>query len=341
MSQPGPQQYPVGGRPPQQQPGAVPPGIPYQPGGYPQGSPYPQGGQYPVGGYPAGSQYGAPAGYSPAGGYQGGGGQYPGQSPQGQFGQGGFPPGARPPAPKGNKTVLGVVIAAVAAVALLGVLLMIVFGGGSPSVQPTAQPTVVVPSQPPSVEPTSQPTTEPSTPATEEPPSTPASPEPSPGPTQTTQPSGGVEVGLGTSVVPASGWRQSYRDETKNYTELTDDTALLVTQALTVDPGTTGTAMVDAYLQQMAGRLTGSQKGTVSQLNVHAKLSAATGSIRGTRATSQGSVKLTYITIMSVRSADGLTVMATLVTDSKTDPASYKDTYLQMVESLLNSQLNA
>ena len=55
-------------------------------------------------------------------------------------------------------------------------------------------------------------------------------PDPSPTPTQSTDvPAGAVEVGLGVSVQPAGGWQQTSRNETKNYTELSNGKAILAT----------------------------------------------------------------------------------------------------------------
>lgn len=51
-------------------------------------------------------------------------------------------------------------------------------------------------------------------------------------------------------------------------------------------------------------------------------------------------MKLSYVTIMSVRD-DGLTVMSTLIVPSGTTVASVQEDYLEMTNSLLNSQLKA
>ncbi|QLQ15310.1 MAG: hypothetical protein HZY73_05925 [Micropruina sp.] len=143
-------------------------------------------------------------------------------------------------------------------------------------------------------------------------------------------------------MVPADGWEKAYRDELKNYIELSDGKAIAVDQALRVDTGTKGTDVVSAYLKQLQGKMTGAQLGTVKTLDVqNDKLSVGMGSIRGTRATSQGSVKLNYFVIISVRKSDGLSVLTALITDSSTDPSGYSDPFLQMAESLLNSQLKA
>ncbi len=294
----------------------------------PQNPQYPPAGQnYPGAGGPQGQPYptqGGQPGYPPLG--------YPGQGGPGQPGQGGFRPAAAPP--KGNKLVLGIVVAGLVAVVLIGILAMSLFGGRQ-APEPNATPTVATsaPTASPSFQPTESPTAEPTVSTTPEPTDSPT--------TQPTDPSGAVEVGLGTSVVPVSGWKQSYRDELKNYTELSDGTALLVTQAFRVDSGVKGTQIVDSYVKQLAAKMTGVQKGTVKELDVgNEALSVGVGAVRGTKATSQGSIKLVYTVLISVRT-DGLSVMATLITDSSTDPADYQEAYLEMASSLLNSQLAA
>lgn len=331
-----PQQYPPAGQVPQGQP-------PYQPAGQVPQQPYQgQGGYQAPGQYPQG---GAPGQYQQAG--AAGPFQAPGAYPTQQTPQrpgypsgGGFNPGGQAPPKKSNAMVLGIVGAGVLAVALLGGLVMTLTGGTKTTNDPTVAPTVL-----PTVAPTTaQPSPSVSTDPTQSPSPEPTFTSPEPSPTESTAPSPGdsLDVGLGVSVVPVDGWRQSYRDELKNYLELSDGTALTVDQAFRVDTGTKGTDVVSAYLKQLQGKMTGAQLGAVKTLDVkNDKLSVGMGSIRGTRATSQGSVKLNYFVIISVRKADGLSVLTALITDSNTDPAGYSDPFLQMAESLLNSQLKA
>ncbi|MFT3969220.1 MAG: hypothetical protein QM695_02815 [Micropruina sp.] len=310
----GGQQFPQQGRPYPQQ------GQPGSPGGQfpPGGQPYPPGGGYPQPGY-------GPAEYPPAGasGPFGGGSQpgYPG---------GGYHP--RPPEPKSNGMVIGIVVAGLAVVALAGWLLMTLFGpsGGDPT--PTVSPTVSTPSNPSSPQPSPDPSTDPST-----------DPSPDPSPSTSTNPpsSGGLEVGLGVSVAPASGWQQSSRNELKNYTELSNGKALLATQAFRVEGQVSGTDVVASYMKQITSTMTGVSTKTPSVMDLkNSRLSVGIGSWSGTRATSQGSVKLSYVTIISVRD-DGLAVMSTLIVPSGTTVASVQSDYLAMTNSLLYSQLRA
>ncbi len=333
--QPYPQQgqpYPQQGQPPQPQYPAQ--GQPQQ--GVPQqGQPGPAGGSFPPGGqpYPAGGQPSQPGGY-PQQGYGPAGQQYPPAGGSGSCGGpgysgGGFQP--QPPNPKGTGKNIGIVVAGLAVVALAGWLLMTLFGpsGGDPT--PSVSPTV---STQQSTPPSPQPSPDPST-------STDPSPDPSPS-TSTSTPSGdGIEVGLGVSVTPANGWQQSSREEMKNFTQLSNGKALLATQAFRVEGQVSGTDVVASYMKQITANMTGVSTKTPSVMDVkNSRLSVGIGSWSGTRATSQGSVKLSYVTIMSVRD-DGLTVMSTLIVPSGTTVASVQDDYLEMTNSLLNSQLKA
>lgn len=338
----GGQPYPQGGQPFPQ--GGQP--NPQQ-GGYPQGQQFPQGGQpYPPGGgqpfpqgYPQGQRPG-PGGqpFPPQGGYPQG--QYPPAGASGPFGGqaatgprpgypgggGGFQP--QPPRPKSNGMVIGIVVAGLAAVALAGWLLMSIFGGsGGGDPTPSVSPTASAPSTPPTPQPS---------PSTEQP-----SPQPSPSTSTNTPPAGGLEVGLGVSVVPADGWRQSSRDELKNYTELSNGKALLATQAFRVDSGVTGKDVVAAYMKQITANMTGVKAQQPGTMNVNSdRLSVGLGSWSGTRATAQGSVKLSYLSIISVRD-DGLAVMSTLILPPGVSLDSVQADYTAMTNSTLNSQLQA
>lgn len=146
---------------------------------------------------------------------------------------------------------------------------------------------------------------------------------------------------MGVSVTPADGWRQSSRNELKNYTELTNDKALLATQAFRVEGSVTGKDIVTAYMKQITATMSGVSTKDPAELDVkNDRLSAGIASWTGTRATSQGSVKLSYVSIISVRD-DGLAVMSTLIVPSGVTVASMQNEYLQMTNSLLNSQLQA
>lgn len=322
----GGQQYPQGGQPYPQQGQQYPPqGQPGPAGPFPPGQAYPQGGQPPQ----QGRGYPQP-GYGPAG-------QYPPAGASGPFGaappQAGYQGGGfQPPKPKGNGTVIGIVVAGLAVVALAGWLLMTLFGpsGGDPT--PSVSPTVSAPSTPASPQPSPDPSTDPST-----------DPSPDPSPSSSTNPpsSGSLEVGLGISVAPATGWQQTSRNELKNYTELSNGKALLATQAFRVEGQVSGTDVVASYMKQITSTMTGVSTKTPSVMDVkNSRLSVGIGSWSGTRATSQGSVKLSYVTIISVRD-DGLAVMSTLIVPSGTTAASVQNDYLAMTNSLLNSQLRA
>ncbi len=313
----GGQQFPQGG---QQFPQG---GQQFPQGGqqFPQGGQqFPQGGQqYPQGGqqYPQGGQQYPPAGQGP-GGY----GQPPG-GPQGPY-------QPQPPKPKSNGMVIGVVVAGLLAVGLLGWLLMSLFGnrGGDPDPGPTVQPSPGISSTAPTPEPS--PSESPS-----------GDPSPSTSPS-TTAPSGdSLEVGLGVTVSPASGWQQADRDETKNFTVLTNGKGILVTQAFRVEGSPTGKDVVTSYMNQITEQMTGVSKKEPSTLDVKTdRLSVGVATWSGTRATSQGSQKLTYLAIISVRD-DGLTVLSALIVPSGVTVTSQQEDYLAMTNSVMSSQLKA
>ncbi|MFT3833797.1 MAG: hypothetical protein QM711_10840 [Micropruina sp.] len=337
-------QFPGQGGPQYPQQGGQPQGgQPFPHGGQPQGAqPYPQGGQFPGQGGPQYPQQGGQPQGGPSYPQQGGGyrpaGQYPpagGQAPfGGQPGTGGYPGGGgfspAPAKPKSNGMVIGIVVAGLAVVALAGWLLMTLLGPGGGGPTPTVSPTVSTQTTAPTPQPTqsTDPTTDPT-------------PQPSPTTTTNTNPGGGVEVGLGVSITPADGWRQSSRNELKNYTELSNGKAFLATQAFRVEGQVTGKDVVTQYMKQITAGLTGVTTRNPEVLDVkNDRLSAGIASWAGTKATSQGSVKVSYVSIIAVRD-DGLTVMSTLIVPAGTTVASLQDDYLTMTNSMLNSQLQA
>ena len=70
------------------------------------------------------------------------------------------------------------------------------------------------------------------------------------------------------------------------------------------------------------------------------RLSVGVATWSGTRATSQGSQKLTYLAIISVRD-DGLTVLSALIVPSGVTVTSQQEDYLAMTNSVMSSQLKA
>ena len=140
---------------------------------------------------------------------------------------------------------------------------------------------------------------------------------------------------------PASGWQQADRDETKNFTVLTNGKGILVTQAFRVEGSPTGKDVVTSYMNQITEQMTGVSKKEPSTLDVKTdRLSVGVATWSGTRATSQGSQKLTYVAIVSVRD-DGLTVLSALIVPSGVTVDSQQADYLAMTNSLLTSQLKA
>lgn len=204
----GPQQ----GRPPQQ--------GPYGPGH--QGPPGPQG---PYGGQQGGPQgpgYGPPQGGPGYGPPQGGHGYGqpqgqpqggPGYGPQGPGwgGQGYGGPGYGPR--KSNNQLILFAVGGFALVAIIGVVLAVILGGGdddktiSPTSDPTSQPTGD-PTSDPTGDPTASPTDDPTSTPTDDPTTDPTSPPTTDenGPNATKGDKKGIEVGHGIYVNPASGY---------------------------------------------------------------------------------------------------------------------------------------
>ena len=102
-----------------------------------------------------------------------------------------------------------------------------------------------------------------------------------------------------------------------------------------------GKDVVAAYMKQITANMSGVSTKEPATMDVkNDRLSVGIGSWSGTRATSQGSAKLSYVSIISVRD-DGLAVMSTLIVPSGVTVASVQEDYLAMTNSLLSSQLKA
>ena len=294
-------------QPPQQGMGQPPQGFGQQPQGYGQPQAY---GQQPP--------YGAPQGYA---------GPYP-QGPQpGGFGPRpygqGMPGAAAPRA--GSSTKVIIMVAAVLVVLGLiggGIALMGNKGG-------QAGPTVVQTT--PSRNATTTATT-----ATKAP-TTAATKAPT---TSTTTASGGaISLPNGLSVTPASGWTVS--DQSADTVVMTNGTAYYYAIAVSgVTAGTTGTAIVDAYLSNLGQKLTDVTKSTTDAIDIDPSISVAEGGMKGTFASSSGSEPLGVATLGSVRQSDGVTFLGVLIYDASKSSADLKQPYTDMTTSLLQSQVH-
>ncbi len=302
-------QNPQGGYPPQQPYQGAPVQPPQQGFGQPPqgyGQPQAYGQQQP---------YGAPQGYA---------GQYP-QGPQpggyrpGPYGQG-MPGG---PAPRvGSSTKVIIIVAAVLIVlGLVGGGIALLGNKGNP-----AGPTVIQATPSPNT--TGTATKAPTTTATQ------ATTAPA-----TTSPGGALSLSNGLSVTPADGWTVS--DQSADTVVMTNGSAYYYAIAVAgVSAGTTGTAIVDAYLSNLAKKLTDVTKSTTDAIDVAPSISVAEGGMNGTFASSSGSEQLGVATIGSVRQSDGVTFLGVLIYDSSKSSAALKQPYSDMTTSLLKSQVS-
>ncbi len=259
-----------------------------------------------------------------------------GQVPYGTAGYGqGYPPGG-PQGPGGYGTgqpkagsstkIIGIVVGALLVVALVagGIGLVANRGGGQTVGLPTpTPPTVVDP-----------------TPAPQPPTPTPGTRTPTAAPPTTTQPApqGAIDLGHGLWVVPASGWTVS-KQESGAVTLTKGREAMILIEVGKVSADTTGTQAVDAYLGGVGKGLTNVKRSQIKELEVHPSVSVARGVLVGTSSTANGSMELGFVTTASVRTSDGVTVVATLAWPMSSDVSSYEGAYGEMLGSVVKSQV--
>jgi hypothetical protein len=296
--------YPQQGYPQQPgqpaQPGYPPPGYPQPPGqqGYPQ-QPGQQG--YPQQGYPQQPvQQGYPQGYRPTG------------------------PAGGPPKKKSGLLIIGIVVAAVVALVAIGGIIIGLSSGSKDVPTSTITPG---PQTPPPDEPSSDPSSSPS--------ADPSS-EPSGGPT-----SGGggsaVDLGHDVSIVPAKGW--DVKKETGSLAQLSDGTNVYIGQTAELDPGSNPGQVCTAWHKQLAqgeggGKFAAPKKADVGSEN----LSAATCSAQITASSGQGSSELLLVSVVSVRSSDGVTVVGTVAFTSASEADQLQKDFTAMTNSMLQTQ---
>ncbi|MGI3781320.1 MAG: hypothetical protein ACRYG2_11155, partial [Janthinobacterium lividum] len=237
--------------------------------------------------------------------------QQPGPPYQGQPGQGGYPPqgpgiqpGHRPSGPvggppkkKGPLLLIGIVVAAVVALVAIGGIVIGLTSGNKDVPATTITPS---PQTPPSDEPSGDPSSSAS-----------PSSDPSGGPT----PSGGgsgsaIDLGHDVTLMPASGW--DVRKQTSSLAQLTDGKNVFIGQTAELDTGTNPGQVCTAWHKQLAESEGG---GTFAEPRTTDagtdELEAATCSAQITASSGQGSSTLQLVTVVSVRSADGVTVLGT------------------------------
>ena len=310
--------YPQQGYPqqgyPQQQP--EPPGYPQQ--GYPQQGGQPGYGQ-PGYGQPAYGQpgHGQPGGQS----YPAGPGGYPAQGPGGRPGYPPAGPVGGPPAKKSPLLLIGIVVAAVVALVAIGGIII-----GLTSGSRDVPATTITPS--------------PQTPPPDDPGS---SPSPSPGtPSGGSTPGGGggggsVDIGHGVSVLPAAGW--DVKKSTSSLAQLTDGKNVYIGQSAVVDAGSNPGQICTAWHKQLAEGEGGGKFAAPKDTDVGAdKLKAATCTAQITASSGQGSTELLLVSLVSVRSTDGVAVVGTVAFTSAADEDALEKDFSSMTNSMLEKQ---
>ena len=310
-----------------QQPGHPPQGYPQQEPGHPQ-QPGPQGyGQqgYPQQGYP---QQGYPQqGYGQQGYPQQGGQPYPpgqgGYPPQGPGGQPGYRPSGPaggPPAKKSPLLLIGIVVAAVVALVAIGGIIIGLTSGSRDVPETTITP---APQTPPPDEPSSSPSPAPST--------------PSGGSTPGGGSGTGLDVGHGVTLVPASGW--DVKKQTSSLAQLSDGKNVYIGQTAVVDPDSNPGQICTAWHKQLAEGEGGGKFSTPKNADVGAdKLKAATCSAQVTASSGQGSTELLLVTIVSVRSTDGVAVLGTVAFTAASDQDQLTKDFGSMSTGMLQTQ---
>ena len=295
--------------------GPYPQGYPQQPGyppqGYPQQPPGPQG--YPQQGYP-------PQGYGQQG-YPPGQGGYPPQGPGGQPGYRPSGPAGGPPAKKSPLLLIGIVVAAVVALVAIGGIIIGLTSGNRDVPTTTITPS---PQTPPPDEPSTSPSPAPST--------------PSGGSTPGGGGGGGrVDVGNGVTLTPAEGW--DVKKSTASLAQLSDGKNVYIGQTTVVDAGSNPGQICTAWHKQLAEGEGGGKFTAPKDADVGAdKLKAATCSAQITASSGQGSSELLLVTVVSVRSTDGVAVVGTVAFTASSDQDALQKDFSSMSNSMLETQ---
>lgn len=286
----------------------MPPGQPSVPGWNPQPGPgYAQ--QPPPGPYPpAPSAPGMPP---------------PGMPPQAGYGQrppmpAHLHPGAGGGGPKKHSSVLiiGLIVLGIVLAAGIGALIS-TMGGGDPEPAPTV-----------SVSPTTTTAT----------PSTTPSGTPTPTPTPTQQDTGGTLTLNGILITVPPGWKVGSKNTEKHFVQLVDADDNAISLQVFASGGKVSNVLVDEYLAQQMELLTNPRKYPVKKINVDPKLDVSEGAVSGTRTSSSGSVMLGLNTVMSVRGADQVVLMSTLVYNVRSDVDTLSKDYNTVTNSGMKSQ---
>lgn len=320
-----------------QQPFGQQPGYGQQPGqGYGQ--------QPPAGGYgqqqpgygqqqpPANYGQQPPPGMGPGGMGPGGGGYGP------PGGGGGMPPqfagGGQAPK-KSNGMIIGIVIASLVAVALIGGIIWLLVGGNDdgPTVTPGGDTTTTQPPGPGGE------TTEPNPGGeTTEPNPGGETTEPNPG-GETTQPNpgGGDSVTIGglTATAP-DGWTVAESDaSTVIFTSGSGE--VLFAQVVTLSPSSDPKQLLDAVHQSMAESATESEIRPAEDLNLNKPgVKAAQGQAAMVMSSGQGSQVMNVASLLAIRESDGQAVLVQLAYGQGADTQSLSQAYSQVFNELVS-----
>lgn len=220
--------------------------------------------------------------------------------------------------------IIGIVVAGVAVLALVGVAIGLFVGGNKnePMVPPPAPPTVAPT--------TSGPTTSP-TPTT--------GPSPTTAPTQTTggqTPAGAISIGSGMSVTPEPGW--TVQQQTDDGVALRDGQGrvLVLTTGTSADPQ----AEVQRVLNTLSESATDIRRTEVRTVEVHPSLSVATQNAVYTVASQGGTSTRWSYALVSQRTADGVGLAAaTVAPAADLEDEAFASSITAMIASALTTQV--
>jgi hypothetical protein len=254
-------------------------------------------------------------------------GDYPPQGPGGQPGQPGYGPPAGGPSRKSPLLIIGIVVAAVVALVAIG---GIAIGLGSGRSDVPATTITPGPQTAPPDEPSGDPSASPATPGK----------DPSAG---STPGSGGggngspLDVGHDVTLVPAVGW--DVRKQTGSLAQLSDGKNVFIGQTATLDTGSNPGQTCTAWHKQLAEGEGGGKFSTPRTTDVGSgDLDAAVCSAQVTASSGQGSSDLLLVTLVSVRSTDGVAVLATVAFTSASDEDQVEKDFTSMSSSMLRAQ---
>jgi len=246
-------------------------------------------------------------------------------SPQGGYPRQGPPGGG--PSRKSPLLIVGIVVAAVVALVAIGAIAIGLSSGRSDVPATTLTPG---PQTAPPDEPASDPSASPSTPGK----------DPSGG---STPGSGGggkaspLDLGHDVTLVAADGW--DVKKQTGSLARLSDGKNVFIGQTATLDTGSNPGQTCTAWHKQLAEGEGGGKFSTPRTTDVGSgDLDAAVCSAEVTASSGQGSSDLLLVTLVSVRSGDGVAVLATVAFTSASDDDQVEKDFASMSSSMLQAQ---